>query len=260
MESGMKRIRVIPVLLWRGAGLYKTAQFKRARYVGDPINAVKVFNEYEVDELTLLDIGATPKGQTPRVDLIRELASECFMPLCYGGGITTEAQAAAVFGAGVEKVSLNTAAYENPELVRTLSDRYGSQSIVVSIDVRQDMRGRYRIAVGGGRRRTAVDPRDFAERMEAAGAGELILNSIPRDGMYVGYDLELLKHVCPHVGIPVVACGGARDVEDFRTAVSEGGASAVAAGSLFVFKTRQRGVLINYPAQERLEAELYTKV
>jgi cyclase len=256
----MRRIRVIPLLLMSGAGLVKTLRFKEPRYIGDPINTVKLFNDKEVDEIAVLDITATLKGTAPALERIREMASECFMPLCYGGGIRTAEQARAIFQCGIEKVALNTAAFETPQLVSELAGLYGSQSVVVSIDVKKDLLGRYRVFTRSGSQNTGEDPVAYARRMEAAGAGELILYSIDRDGTYAGYDLPLLASVCQAVRIPVIAAGGAASVADFRRAIAEGHASAVGAGSLFVYKSKEKGILINFPSQQVLHDQLYSLV
>ncbi|GAB4413817.1 MAG: AglZ/HisF2 family acetamidino modification protein [Bacteroidia bacterium] len=241
-------------------GLVKTIRFKQPRYVGDPINTVKIFNEKEVDEIIVLDISATTRGAAPALAQIREIASECFMPLCYGGGIHRPDQARDLFLAGVEKVAFNTAAHENPQLITTLARSYGSQSVVVSIDVKKDLLGRYRAYIRGGKTSTGMDPVAYARRMEDLGAGELVVYAIDRDGTYEGYDTDLLARVCSEVSIPVIACGGASGLDDLRRAVTEGHASAVGAGSMFVFKSKERGVLINYPSQQQLNQHLYTQV
>lgn len=249
----MKRPRVIPALLLQNKGLVKTTRFRDPTYLGDPINVVKIFNDKQVDELIFLDIDATVERRSPVLDFISKIAAECFMPLAYGGGIQNLDQVKVILGLGVEKVSVNTQAIENPSFVRSAAELFGSQSIVVSIDVKKDFLGRYRAYTHGGRKNTGRDPHDVAIEMEAQGAGELFLNSIERDGTMQGYDLELLKRISTAVNIPVVACGGAGGVPDLVTAVREGGASAVAAGSMFVFQGPYRAVLISYPARAELQ-------
>ena len=244
--------RVMPCLLLRGTGLVKTRRFKDAVYVGDPRNAVKIFNEKEVDELILLDITATVEGRRPQFKLIAEIASEAFMPLAYGGGVRTVEDAAELFKLGVEKVCLNTAAVETPQLVRAAADRFGSQSIVAVLDVKRSFFGKYECYVRAGKQSTGKDPVTLAQELERLGAGELVVNSIDRDGTMEGYDLELLRRVTQAVGVPVIACGGAGKVQDLADAIHKGGASAAAAGSLFVFTGKHRAVLINFPSPREL--------
>lgn len=252
----MLKTRVIPCLLLKNEGLVKTVQFKHPKYVGDPINAVKIFNEKEVDELVFLDTTATVEHRRPPLKLISEIATECFMPFCYGGGIRSIEDIAELFKLGVEKVSLNSYAVENPSLISRAADMFGNQSIVVSIDVKKTLFGKYRVFTHGGRKASKHDPVEFAVRMQEAGAGELFLNSVDRDGMMQGYDIDLIKRVSEAVSIPVIACGGAGSLDDFADAVKRGGASAVSAGSLFVFQGRNRGVLITYPSRKELEQKL----
>jgi cyclase len=240
----MLKTRVIPCLLLRGAGLVKTTGFKSPRYVGDPINAIRIFNDKEVDELVLLDITATPEGREPAYTTIADVASECFMPLAYGGGITSVEQARRILKLGVEKVILNTAAWRQPQLVTDASREFGAQAVVASIDVRRKLFGRYEVFVESGKAGTGVDPVDYARRMEELGVGEILLNAIDRDGTMRGYDLELLAKVSAAVGVPVIASGGAGSLADFGAAVRSGGADAVAAGAMFVFHGPHRAVLI----------------
>jgi cyclase len=252
----MLKTRVIPCLLLKNDGLVKTVQFKHPKYVGDPINAVKIFNEKEVDELVFLDTTATVENRRPPLKLISEIATECFMPFCYGGGIRSIEDIAELFRLGVEKVSLNSYAVENPSLISRAADMFGNQSIVVSIDVKKTLFGKYRVFTHGGRKASKHDPVEFAVRMQEAGAGELFLNSIDRDGMMQGYDIDLIRRVSEAVSIPVIACGGAGSLDDFADAVKRGGASAVSAGSLFVFQGSHRAVLITYPSRKELEQKL----
>jgi imidazole glycerol-phosphate synthase subunit HisF len=245
------RTRVIPSLLLKDGGLVKSVKFKDHQYVGDPINAVKIFNEKEVDEIAIIDIDATRKGLQPNIDLVTEIASEAFMPLSYGGGITTLDHVKKLLYSGVEKVIINSAAHSNPSLISEAAGLFGSQSIVVSIDVKKMLFGGYKIFINNGKKNTGKSPEIFASEMESAGAGEILLNNIDRDGTYKGYDLDLIKTVSGKIGIPVIAIGGAGSLEDFRKA-KQSGASAVAAGSLFVFQQPHRAVLINYPGQQAL--------
>jgi cyclase len=243
--------RVIPCLLLKGNGLVKTVRFRNAKYVGDPINAVKIFNDKEVDELIFLDITATVENRPPPFDRVRDIASEAFMPLCYGGGLRSVEDAQRLFSLGVEKVALNSCAAEAPEFVRQIADTAGSQSVVVSMDVKKNLFGQYRVFTRRGTQSTRVDPVRYAEAMQASGAGEILLNAIDRDGTMSGYDLELIRRVTKAVDIPVVACGGARGVPDFAEAI-KAGASAAAAGSVFVFTGKHRAVLISYPKLDEL--------
>jgi len=249
----MLSTRVIPCLLLKGSGLVKTIKFKDPTYVGDPINAVKIFNEKEVDELLFLDITASVEGRRPPFKIISEIASECFMPLGYGGGVKSLADMRELFALGVEKVVMNSAAVENPYLVADAAAIFGSQSIVVSIDVKKTLLGNYEVVTRGGTRKAGTDPASLAKKMESRGAGEIFLNSIDRDGTMQGYDIDLIKKVSSAVTIPLVACGGAGKLEDFTAATRDGGASAVAAGSLFVFHGKHRAVLITYPPQHELK-------
>lgn len=252
----MLKIRVIPCLLLKGQGLVKTIQFKDPKYVGDPINAVRIFNGKEVDELIFLDIKATVERRRPQMKRILEIASECFMPLCYGGGIRSLDDIKEIFSLGVEKVAINTNAVENPNFITEASDKFGSQSIVVAIDVKRNAQGKHEIFTRSGSVATDLDPVRFATQMERMGCGEIFLNSVDRDGTQQGYDIELIKQVSHAVSIPVIASGGAGKLSDFAEAVEQGGASAVAAGSLFVFHGKHRAVLISYPSIEELKGIL----
>jgi imidazole glycerol-phosphate synthase subunit HisF len=255
----MKRIRVIPALLIQDGGLVKSIKFKDHKYVGDPINAVKIFNEKEVDEIVILDISATAQKESPKISVIKEIASEAFMPLGYGGGITKLEEIKELITAGVEKVILNTSAFENFNLVSEGAKYVGSQSVVVSIDVKKNIWGKYKVFIRNGTKNTDIDPMQYARQMEQAGAGELLLNAIDRDGTFSGYDIDLIKSISSAVNIPVVAIGGAASVEDFAKAV-QSGASAVSAGSMFVFQRPHRAVLISYPSQKELKEKLFLQI
>jgi cyclase len=252
----MLRTRVIPCLLLKGQGLVKTIKFKNPTYIGDPINAIKIFNDKEVDELMLLDIVASGEGRGPSFETIRDVASECFMPLAVGGGIRDIDDIRRILAMGVEKVVLNTAAISQSELVAEAAAEFGAQAIVVSIDVRKKLFGGYEVMAARGTKKTGHDPVAFAKRMEALGAGELLLSSIERDGTQQGYDLDLIKQVSQAISIPVIANGGAGKVEDFALACKEAGAAAAAAGSMFVFTGKHRAVLITFPGREQLEQVL----
>jgi len=243
----MIRARVIPCLLLRGHGLVKTRKFKDPVYVGDPVNAVRIFSEKEVDELVILDIDASREGREPDYELVAEIAGECFMPVAYGGGIQTLAQARRLIRCGIEKVVINSASIDSTVFIREIADVFGSQAIVGSIDARRTLLGGHRVFVKSGTVDTKLKPEDHAASIEQAGVGEIFLTSIDRDGQMQGYDLELIKKVSSKVNVPVVACGGAGTLDHMRSAMSESGASAVSAGSMFVFYGKHRAVLINYP-------------
>ncbi len=252
----MLQTRVMPCLLLRRRGLVKTVRFRDPQYVGDPINTVRIFNEKEVDELIFLDIRATLDAQPPQFELLGEIADECFMPFTYGGGLRTLVDIERVLKRGAEKVALNTIAHEDPELVRAAARRFGSQSIVASIDASRGALGRYRVLTRGGSAKTGEDPVACARRMEDLGAGEILLTAIDRDGTMEGYDLELTSRVTQAIHLPVIACGGAGKVGDFVQAVREAGASAVAAGSMVVYQGRNRAVLVNFPEKRELKLAL----
>lgn len=253
----MRRIRVIPVLLIHNKGLVKSVKFKNYKYVGDPINAVKIFNEKEVDEICLLDISASKSNRIPDFDHIAEIVSEAFMPLSYGGGIDDIEHADRLFYAGVEKLTVNKSFHSNPELVDKIAARYGSQSISVSIDSGKNWLGSNYAYINNGKTKTDYTPLELALKAEDHGAGEILLNSISRDGTYQGYELDLIEKITSKVKIPLVACGGAGNLDDFANAI-KAGASAVAAGSMFVFQRPNQAVLISYPSVEEIENSIYT--
>lgn len=252
----MLKTRVIPCLLLKNQGLVKTVKFKDPTYVGDPINAVKIFNEKEVDELVFLDITASVERRKPNFKVIEDLASECFMPFGYGGGIRNLDEIKELLKLGVEKVVINSYAFEDNTFIKKAADLCGSQSVVVSIDVKKNFFGKYEVCIYSGKKSTKMDPVEYAKKMQHFGAGEIFLNSIDRDGTMQGYDIELIKKVSEAVTIPVVACGGAWKLEHFSEAVKKGGASAVSAGSMFVFHGPHRAVLITYPSIHDLEKTL----
>lgn len=250
----MLRPRITPCLLVRDGGLVKTVQFKDAKYVGDPINAVKIFNEKESDELVVLDIDATAKGAEPDFKMIGRLAVECRMPLCYGGGVKTAQQAKRIIGLGVEKVAVSSAAIDNPRLLGEMGEEIGSQSVVVVLDVRKRaIRGGYEVYTHNGRKATGRDPLKVAAEARALGAGEVVINSIDRDGMMKGYDLELAEQVRNATRLPLTLLGGAGSLADIGSLIETCGVVGAAAGSLFVFKGTYKAVLINYPDQQQKE-------
>lgn len=249
----MELPRIIPCLLLRRGALVKTQCFKSPSYVGDPINTVRIFNEQGADELIFLDIVATPSGAPPQFGLIEEISRECYMPFAYGGGLHSFEAIRKVFSNGAEKVVLNTAAWKNPDLVRKVAEHFGSQSVVVSIDTKKGRFGRTRVAVGCGREKIGPSPVEWAQEAVERGAGEVMITSVQREGTFAGYDHDLVRSVAAAVPVPVIAHGGASSVEDMRIAIQDDGAAAAAAGALFVYRSRQRAVLINYPARDELD-------
>ena len=253
----MLKHRVIPCLLLHQGGLVKTQRFAKPVYVGDPINAIRIFNDKEVDELMVLDIDASREGREPDYALIEQFAGECFMPLCYGGGIRTVEQARRLFGLGVEKVCLQTAAVEDFSLIRSIADRFGSQSVLFSLDVKSGWLGGRSAWVASRRKPDSRSWQDLLRQAVDAGAGEIVLNAVDRDGTMQGIDEALIREACALVGVPVVAIGGVGSLDDIRRAVLAG-ASAVSAGAFFVFHGPHRAVLITYPQYVELERLLST--
>ena len=248
----MLRTRIMPCLLLKNAGLVKTIRFKNPTYVGDPINAVKIFNDSDVDELVFLDIAATIDKKGPDYRRIGEIAGECFMPLAYGGGIRSVESIRKIFALGCEKAIINSYALENRDFIQQAASVFGNQSIVVAMDVRRSILGKHEVFSCNGTKNTHVDAIEYAQQAEVLGAGEIFVNSIDRDGTMKGFDLELIGKIASAVQVPVIACGGAGKTEDLKKAV-EAGASAVCAGSLFVFHGPHRAVLINYPTETELK-------
>ena len=249
----MLKTRVIPCLLLKDKGLVKTIQFNEPRYVGDPINAVRIFNTKKVDELVFLDISATREGKKLPLDMVLNIATECSMPFAVGGGINSVDEIRQILHLGAEKIVINTHAIGNPSLIREAANLFGSQSVVASIDARRRNDNSYEVFTHGGTVATGRDPVGLARELEAMGAGEILLTSIDRDGTMQGYDLELIRMVADATRVPIIACGGARRIDDFAEAVDKGHASAVAAGSMFVFHGKRHAVLINFPTREELE-------
>ena len=251
------RPRIIPVLLVDDRDLIKTINFQNPTYLGDPVNAVKIFNRKGIDELSILDIGATKRGKEPDFELLRDIASEAFMPLSCGGGITTVDQVRELLAIGYEKVVINTSLVKNPEMVKRAIQLFGSQSIVASIDAKID-RGEYVCAIHDGQEIVKISPLTLARNAEEMGVGEIILNSIDKDGMMDGYDIELVKNITQAVGIPVTACGGAGNIHDLKKVLDDGGAHAAAGGSMFVYYGKLKAVLITAPTENELtEAGIY---
>lgn len=250
----MLRSRIIPCLLIHKDGLYKTVGFDNPKYVGDPLNAVRIFNEKEVDELIVLDIDATRESREPNYELIRNLAAECRMPLAYGGGIRSVEQFERIISLGIEKVAVSSAVVTNRDLIGQAAERVGRQSVVVVIDVRRNANGGWDVFTHNGSRATGLDALDFARRAEAEGAGEIVVNSIDRDGSMQGYDLELASAVRRAVNLPITVLGGAASHADIGALLQTLGTIGAAAGSLFVFKGVYRAVLINYPQRTAKDA------
>jgi cyclase len=251
----MSKPRVIPILLLQNAGLYKTVKFKNPKYIGDPINAVKIFNDKEVDELAFLDITASLENREPNFDILRDIASECFMPLSYGGGVRSLDVIREVLNVGVEKVSINTEAVRNPNLITQACKIFGSSTIIVSIDVKKNLFGKYQVYINDGQEKTALNPVDWAKEVEKRGAGEILINAMDHDGMMQGYDYNLIKAITNSVRIPVVAAGGAGSIQHLVKAVKDSHASAVAAGAFFVFQGKHKAVLITNPDYEVIKKE-----
>jgi len=243
--------RIIPCLLVHEKGLVKTVKFKDPKYVGDPINAVKIFNEKEVDELIVVDIDASMYGKEPDYKMIENLAVECRMPLCYGGGIKTISQAQKIFSMGVEKIAISSAAIENPQIISEMAERVGNQSVVVVLDIKKKtLSSKYELYIHNGTKSTGIDPISFAVEMQKLGAGEVVVNSIDQDGVMKGYDMNLINKIREVISIPITVLGGAGTLDDIGNVIREHGIIGVAAGSLFVFKGKYRAVLINYPTPQ----------
>lgn len=246
----MLRPRIIPCLLVHDKGLVKTVHFKNPKYVGDPLNAVRIFNEKECDELMVLDIDATREGTEPDYNMIRDLAAECRMPLCYGGGVKTAGQAQKIFNLGVEKIAISSAAIERPGLVREMAEQVGSQSVVVVLDVKKKLLGGYEVYTNNGKKSTGKTPIELAIMFQELGAGEIVINAIDRDGEMKGYDLQLAEKMRDAITLPLTILGGAGTLADIGSLIRKYGIIGAAAGSLFVFKGTYKAVLINYPNWE----------
>lgn len=254
------RPRIIPVLLVDDRDLIKTVNFDKRTYLGDPVNAVKIFNRKGIDELSILDIGATKNKKEPDFELLKDIASEAFMPLSYGGGITNIEQIRELLAIGYEKVVINTSLIKNPNLITEAAKLFGSQSIVASIDAKKTNKG-YECAVVDGNELVNITPIELAKKAEDLGAGEIIINSIDQDGVMHGYDIELVKNVVDSVNIPVTAIGGASGIDDLKKVLYEGHAHAAAGGSMFVYYGRLKAVLITAPSEKELiQAGIYKEV
>jgi imidazole glycerol-phosphate synthase subunit HisF len=243
----MLRPRIIPCLLLHDNGLVKTVNFKNPKYVGDPINAVRIFNEKKVDELVIFDIDATVLSNEPNYGLIERIANQSRMPLCYGGGIKTDEQARRIFGLGVEKVALSSSVIDNPKLITKIANQVGSQSVIVVMDVKKKLFGGYEVFTHNGKQATGIDLFKFIKNAQKLGAGEIVINSIDKDGLMTGYDLYLIDKVRKTTTLPVTVLGGAGSIDHIAKLIEENGIIGASAGSLFVFKGPYKAVLINYP-------------
>lgn len=243
----MLRPRIIPSLLIQDNGLVKTVNFKNPKYVGDPINAVKIFNEKEVDELAIFDIDATVKGLEPNYSLIERIANQSRMPLCYGGGVKTVEQAQRIFGLGIEKIALSSSVLQDPKLITQIADRVGAQSVIVVLDVKKKLLGGYEVYTHNGKKATGINPFKFIEEAQKLGAGEIVINSIDQDGVMKGFDMSLIEKARERSSLPMTVLGGAGTLEDIKKVIDKHNIIGVAAGSLFVFKGKYKAVLINYP-------------
>lgn len=252
----MLKARVMPCLLLRNAGLVKTIKFANPKYVGDPVNTVRIYNEKEVDEIIVLDIFASKERRPPPFELLTELANECFMPMCYGGGITNNMQIERLIGLGIEKVALNTIVFDDPAVVTQAARDFGSQAIVGCLDAKSGWFHGPRVYQHRKKKLSSTDPVAHAKYLESLGVGEILVYSVDRDGTFGGFDVKLVQAVSSAVSVPVIACGGASAIDDFAKVVSEGGASAVAAGAMFVYQGANRAVLVNFPPRKDLHQAL----
>lgn len=252
----MLRTRIIPALLLKDDALVKTVQYRKPSYIGDPINTVRIFNELEVDELVFLDIEASKAGRQPNFKILREIANECFMPLAYGGGIDSFETAAKIFETGFEKVVMNTVCFTHPDVLSQIARHFGNQAVVASVDVKKNFWGKYEVWMHAIEKNTKKNPLEWCKELEHWGAGEILLTSIDKEGMWSGLDIELVRQVCEGVNIPVIAHGGAGNVEHIGKVVKDGKASAVALGSMVVYQKKGMGVLVNFPDEYILSLEL----
>ena len=248
--------RVIPCLLLQDDSLVKTINFKKPGYIGDPVNTARIFNELEVDELAVLDITATNKKRKPNFKILSELANECFMPLAYGGGICDFEDAKKIFQIGIEKIIINSYAFERPAFITELAEHFGNQAVVASIDVKKNLFGKYQVYSNAGNKKQKIDVVTWAKELEKLGAGEILLTAIHQEGTWKGFDTDLIKSVTDAVDIPVIANGGASSINDIGKAVKQGNASAVSIGSMVVYQNKGMGVLVNFPDNKKLKREL----
>lgn len=252
----MLKARVIPCLQLIDDSLVKTVKFDNHGYIGDPINTVRIFNELEVDELCFLDIRASVQNREPNIELLHQIADECFMPLSYGGGVRSFEVAQKILSIGFEKIVLNTCAYRTPNVVKKISEHFGTQAVIGSIDVKKSMWGKYQVYINDGTEKLSIDPVQWAQKLEELGAGELLVTSIDRDGTWSGYDIDIVKKISQSVKVPVIANGGAGNVKHIGDVVKNGHASAAALGSMVVYQKKGMGVLVNFPDKHLLEQEI----
>ena len=252
----MLRTRVIPVLLLKDESLVKTIQFGKYGYIGDPINTCRIFNELEVDELCFLDISASKEKKEPDYKILQEISNECFMPLSYGGGIDSFEKAEKVFKIGFEKIILNSASFTHPEVIAEIARVYGSQAVVIAVDVRKNFWGKYEVFGVSGTVNHKKNPVDWVKEVETLGAGEILLTSIDREGTWKGLDVELVRKITDTTSLPVVAHGGAGSIQHIEDVVKGGNASAVALGSMVVYQKQGLGVLVNFPDKQVLEKHI----
>lgn len=249
----MLQKRVIPCLLLHKGGLYKTEKFKKPTYIGDPINAIRIFNEKEVDELMFLDIDASSGNRGINYKLIEDIAGECFMPLCYGGGVKNTEQMKRIYSLGVEKISISSQAVVNPGLIKEAAGIFGNQSVIVTIDVKKDIWGKKKIFINNAKKNTKLNPVEFINQAENLGAGEIVINSVDNDGLMKGFDIELLKEIKSNTKVPIIALGGAGNLDHIKAAFEIANVDAVACGSMFVYQGPLKGVLISYPPYHKIQ-------
>lgn len=248
----MLKTRIIPCLQLIGESLVKTVKFGNHGYIGDPINTVRIFNELEVDELCFLDIRASIEKRSPNLDILRQIANECFMPLSYGGGVCDFETAQKILLIGFEKIVLNTIAYKNPSVLTKISEHFGAQAVVGSIDVKKNIWGKYQVFVNDGSEKISIDPVEYAQQLENQGIGEILLTSIDKEGTWDGFDIDLTRKITDSVSIPVIANGGAGNIEHIGDIVKKGNASAVALGSMVVYQKKGMGVLVSFPDKAKI--------
>ncbi|MCI0471979.1 MAG: AglZ/HisF2 family acetamidino modification protein [Ignavibacteria bacterium] len=249
----MLKTRIIPCLLLKDKSLVKTVNFRKFNYIGDPVNTCRIFNELEVDELAFLDIRASLKNQEPQYEILQEIANECFMPVSYGGGIRTMTQAEKIFRTGFEKIVINSSAFTNPGFITEAAKSFGSQSIIVSIDVKKNIFGKYQVCSYSATKTENNRPEEWLKEVESLGAGEILLTSVDREGTWNGFDLDLIKMATSQLRIPLIAHGGGGSLHDISDAVKKGNASAVALGSMVVYQRKGFGVLVNFPENKVLQ-------
>ena len=249
----MLKARIIPALLLKDRSLVKTVKFKKFNYIGDPVNTCRIFNELEVDELVFLDIRASLNKREPQYEILQEIANECFMPVSYGGGIKTMAQAEKIFRTGFEKIMINSTAFTNPKFITEAAKSFGSQSVIVSVDVKKNIFDKYQVCSYSATKTENIRPEEWLKEVESLGAGEILLTSVDREGTWSGFDLDLIKMATSQLRIPLIAHGGGGSLQDISAVVKKGNASAVALGSMVVYQRKGFGVLVNFPENKVLQ-------